>query len=230
MLPFYFLFILNIVKPVEILWFEDVNPFNEAVFGFPVIGKLSMRQMAILGIGALFSWIFYQASGNFASYIPIGITAFLALKKQKVRPLEMQLFAVLMFYFGGKKRSNVKKAKNITKLQLKKPGSSKLGFAKPFNPKMAIVGKEVNVREIYADPLRPIRLKVKLERIEGKSISNRQTRIVFDGNVVSTLSTDNNGELEVIIIPQTLGKKKLQIFAEGVEQPVFEEILAIKHL
>jgi hypothetical protein len=219
------------VKPVEILWFEDVNPFNEAVFGFPIIGKLSMRQMAILGIGALISWICYQASENFAALIPIGITAFLALKKQKVRPLEMQLFAVLMFYFGRKEKSSVKKAKNITKLQLKKkPGSSKLGFAEPFNPKMAIVGKEINVREIYADPLRPVRLKVKLERIEGKSISNRQTRIVFDGNVVSTLSTDNNGELEVIIIPQTLGKKKLQIFAEGMERPVFEEILSIKHL
>lgn len=220
------------MRPIEILWFEDVNPFNEAVFGFPVIGKLSMRQMAILGIGALLSWAFYQASGNFASLAPIAITAYLALKKQKVRTTEMQLFAVLMFYLGGNKKSNVKKAKRTTKLTplKKKQGSANLGFAESFNPKMDIIGKEINVREIYADPLKPVRLKIKLERIEGKSISNKQTKIVFDGNVVSTLSTDNNGELEVIIIPQTLGEKKLQIFAEGMELPVFEEILSIKHL
>lgn len=220
------------MKPIEILWFEDVNPFNEAVFGFPVIGKTSMRQIAILGIGVLFSWALYHASGNFASLILVGITAFLALKKQKVMSTEMHLFAVLMFYFGGKKKSNMKKTKYDAKFQplKKKRGISKLVLAESFNPKMDIVGKEINVREIYADPLRPVRLKIKLERIGGKLISNRQTKIVFDENIVCTLSTDNNGELEVIIIPQTLGKKKLQIFTEGMEQPVFEEILSIKHL
>lgn len=224
------------MKSIEILWFEDVNPFNEPVFGFPVIGKLSMRQMMILGIGALFSWVFYQTNENFVSIIPMGLTTFLALKKQKVRTTEMHLFAIVMFYFGRKKKNNMitikSNTKSTAKLQplKKKPRSSKLGFAESFNPKIDIVGKEINVREIYADPLRPIRLKIKLERIEGKSISNKQTKIVFDDNVVSALSTDNNGELEVIIIPQTLGDKKLQIFAEGMEQPVFEEILSIKHL
>ncbi len=220
------------MKSVEILWFEDINPFHESIFDFPVIGKLSMRQMMILGIGALFSWIFYQTSGNFISLTPIGITVFLTFKKQKVMSVEMHLFLVLLFYFSGKKKTNVKKIKYIAKLQSfnPKPISSNLGLAEPFNPKMNIVRKEINVREIYVDPLKPVRLKVKLERIEGKSISNRQTRIVYDGNVVSILSTDNNGELEMIIVPQTLGKKKIQIFVEGIEQPVFEEILFIKHI
>jgi hypothetical protein len=31
---------------------------------------------------------------------------------------------------------------------------------------MDVIGKEINMREIYADPLRPIRLKINLERIE----------------------------------------------------------------
>lgn len=220
------------MKSVEILWFEDINPFNESIFGFPVIGKLSMRQMMVLGIGALLSWIFYQVSENFISLIPIGVAMFLILKKQKIMPTEMHLFLVLIFYFSGKNKSNVKKTKYVTKLYSfnTKPINSNLGLAEPFNPKMDMVRKEINIREIYADPLKPIRLKVRLERIEGKLISNRQARIVYDGNVVSILSTDNNGELEVIIVPQTLGKKKIQIFVEGVDLPIFEEILFIKHL
>jgi hypothetical protein len=219
------------LKSVEILWFEDINPLHEAIFGFPVIGKLSMRQMMILGIGALVSWLFYQASGNFISLIPMGITMFLILKKQKIMSTEMHLFLILLFYFYGKKKSNVKKIKQAAKPHSfnVKPVSSHLGLAEPFNPKMNVVRKEINVREIYADPLKPVRLKVKLERIEGKLISNKQTRIVYDGKVVSILSTDNNGELEVIIVPQTLGKKTIQIFVEGMELPIFEEILFIKH-
>lgn len=220
------------MKPIDILWFEDVNPFNEPIFGFPIIGKLSMRQMTILGMGALFSWIFYQTNGNLISVIPLGLTVFLALKKQKVRSSEIQFSMLMLFYFANRKKSNMMKTKYGTKLfsHKRKVGSSNLGLAEPFNPKLDIIGNEINVRELYADPLRPIRLKIKLERIEGKSITNKQTRIVCDGNVVSTLSTDNNGELEAVIIPQTLGRKKIQIFAEGMTQPVFEEILSINPL
>lgn len=217
------------MKPIEILWFEDVNPFNESVFGFPIIGKLSMRQMVIFGTGALFSWMAYQANGGFISIIPLGFAAFLALKKQKVRSAEIQFFMLLLFFFSNQNKSNVIKTKCGAELRLnkKKTGSSNLGLAEPFNPKLDVVRNEINVREICADPLKPIRLKIKLERIEGKSITNKQTRIVCDGNVISTLSTDNNGELEAIIVPQTLGRKKIQIFAEGMTQPVFEEILSI---
>lgn len=190
-----------------------------------------MRQMMILGIGALFSWVFYQTNGNLISIIPLGFAAFLALKKQKVRSAEIQFF-MLLFYFFNRNKSNVMKTKCGVKLRLDKKttGSFNLGLAEPFNPKLDVVGSEINVREIYADPLKPIRLKIKLERIEGQSIANKQTKIVCDGNVVSTLSTDNNGELEAIIIPQTLGRKKVQIFAEGMEQAVFEEILSINSL
>ncbi|WP_179368129.1 hypothetical protein [Candidatus Nitrosotenuis sp. DW1] len=218
------------MKSVELLWFENISPFHESIFSFPIIGRLSMRQMMILGIGAFLSWMLYQTSGNFISLIPIGVTMFLTLKKQKVMSIEMHLFLVLLFYFSGKKKLSVKNINPVTIIRSfnTKSTNSNLGLAKPFKPKMNVIKKEIPIREIYADPLKPIRLKIKLERIEGKSISNKQTQIVYDGNMISLLSTDNNGELEVIIIPQTLGKKKIQIFMDGIEEPVFEEILFVK--
>lgn len=190
-----------------------------------------MRQMVILGMGALFSWMFYQTNGSFTSIAPLGFAAFLALKKQKVRSTEIQFFMLMSFYFFNRRKHDAIKTKCGSQLRpRKKTDRSSLGLAEPFNPKLDVVGNEINVREIYADPLKPIRLKIKLERIEGQSITNKQTKIVCDGNVVSTLSTDNNGELEAIIVPQTLGRKKIQIFAEGMEQPVFEEILSISSI
>lgn len=215
------------LRPVEILWFEDVNPFHEPVFEFPIIGKLSMRQMTIFGIGAMSTWGLYQTSGNIASIIPIVIAVFLAFKKQKVLSVELHFFTILMFYFSKKRTSKIAKISKSHSIRIKSK-SPNLGFPEPIDPRVVSVKKETPVREIYADPLRPIRLKIKLERVGGKVISNKQARIVFDNNVVSTLSTDNNGELEAIIIPQTLGDKKIQIFVENIMHPVFEEILSVK--
>lgn len=215
------------LRPVEILWFEDVNPFHEPIFEFPIIGKLSMRQMTIFGIGAMLTWGLYQTSGSIVSIIPMAIAIFLALKKQNVLSVELHIFTILMFYFSKKRKSKIVNASK-SRLLRKKLKSSNLGFPEPFNPRVVAVNKELPVREICADPLRPIRLKIKLERIRGKVISNKQARIVLDNNVVSMLSTDNNGELEAIIIPQTLGDKRIQIFVNDIAHPVFEEILSIK--
>ena len=203
-----------------------------------MIGKLSMRQMLILGLGAIISWSLYQSTGDFMSAIPAVIGAVFALKKQKVLPLESMLLSVLMFYAmngSGKKetRKNSKKtAKQKTlfsrKQKIKKHPSTKLKLADGFSSKFDVIGKEIRTREIYSDPLKPIRMKIKVQKTTGQVIANTRSKILFDGNVISTLSTDGNGELEVIIIPKTIGEKKLQVVSEGFEKPVFEEILSVK--
>ncbi|MBI1664006.1 MAG: hypothetical protein IS860_11115, partial [Nitrosopumilus sp.] len=72
------------MRPREVLWFEDVNPFNEPVFSFPFIGRLSMRQLAILGVGFMISYALFQSTGDVLAIAPALVTAFFALKKQNV--------------------------------------------------------------------------------------------------------------------------------------------------
>jgi hypothetical protein len=213
------------LRPIDLLWFEDVNPFNESVFEFPLVGKLSMRQMLILGLGVMISWSLYQSTGNYLSLVPILAAAYIALKKHKVRTTESQLLAILLFYAGLKARGRT----NTLKTKINAKSTTKLRLAEPFRPKLVGREKDINTREIYTDPLRPIRLKIHLQKIDGRVISNTETKIVFDGKVVSTLSTDNNGEVEAIVIPQTTGDKKLSIYAKGVELPVYKEIISVKY-
>jgi hypothetical protein len=215
------------VKPIDLLYFEDISPFHEAVFVFPIIGKLSMRQMSIIGFSAIVSWSIYQGTGNLLSMIPLCIGVYVGLKKFNVRPIEFQIISIIKFILFGKKTKKQNKLQKTSKFA--KQQSKKLGLSEAFQPKLEITGREIKVREVFTDPLKPIRLQVKLETPDKKPISNTQTRVEFDGNVVSTLATNNNGEIEVLIIPQTLGEKNLLIYAEGFEQPVFEEILSIKN-
>ncbi|MEM4378192.1 MAG: hypothetical protein QXX85_04310 [Candidatus Nitrosotenuis sp.] len=215
------------MKSIELLWFEDVNPFNEAVFAFPIVGKLSMRQMLVLGLGIITSWGIYQSTANYASLVPMFGCCYLAFKKQKVQSTESYIFAVLCFYLRSK--DNIAKKIIGKQILIQKNKSTKLAFAEPYRPKLEKTGKEIQIRQVFSDPLKPIRLKIRIQRTDNKPIANTEAKIVFDGKVVSTLSTDNNGELEAIVIPQTYGEKKLEIYAKGMEVPVYQEMMSIKH-
>lgn len=216
------------MKPIDLLYFEDISPFHEAVFVFPIIGKLSMRQISIIGFSAITSWGIYQGTGNMLSMIPLCIGCYVGLKKFNVRPIEFQIISIIKFVLLSKKTKKQKKKLQKTTMFAKQQ-SKKLGLSEAFQPKLEIVGREIKVREVFTDPLKPIRLQIKLETPDKRPISNTQTRVEFDDNVISTLATNNNGEIEVLIIPQTLGEKKLLIYAEGFEQPVFNEIFFIKN-
>jgi len=216
------------LRSIELLWFDDVSPFNESVFEFPVVGKLSMRQMLMLGLGMMLSWGIYQSTASYAALIPALVAAYVSLKKHKVMTIESQLFAILIFY-ARLKTGGAKKSPTSATSTAKTKAAGKLRLAEPFRPKLEPSKKTIPVREIYADPLRPIRLKIHLQKMDGQAICSTETKIVFDGKVVSTLSTDNNGEVELVVIPQTVGEKKLVIYAKGVELPVYQEIISVKY-
>lgn len=217
------------MKPIDLLYFEDISPFHEAVFIFPIIGRVSMRQMSIIGLSATISWIIYQGSGNYLSLVPLCFGGYIGLKKFNVKPIEFQIISVIKFFLLGKGSVQKRKTKKRTIAGLAKQESKRLGASTIFQPRLQVMDKKIKIRDVYADPLKPIRLQVKLETLDKRPISNTQTKVELDGNIISTLATNNNGEIEVLIVPQTIGAKRLLIFADGFEQPVFEEVLSIKN-
>lgn len=219
------------MRPREVLWFEDVSPFNEPVFSFPFVGRLSMRQLAVLGVGSMVSYPLFQSTGDVLSVVPALVTAFFALKKQNVLPTESLLFSVLMFYIrGGSTTVQTKRSWKIPKMHKEKKSiaeSAVLKVPKPFAPK--ITDKEIKARKLFvSDFTKPYRMKIRLEKSTGQAISNQMCKVKFDDNIISTLSTDANGELEVIIIPGSAGKKTLEVFSKGTTKPIFEETLEIE--
>ena len=191
-----------------------------------------MRQLAILGVGFMISYALFQSTGDVLSVVPGLVTAFFALKKQNVLPTESLLFSVLMFYIrGGSTASETKLTlKKIPKMHKEKKSiaeSTVLRIPKPFAPK--ITDKEIKTRKLFvSDYTKPYRMKIRLEKVTGQVIANQMCKVKFDGNIISTLSTDANGELEVIIIPGSAGKKTLQVFSKDTAKPIFEDILEIE--
>ena len=113
------------------------------------------------------------------------------------------------------------------KEKIKLAESTALRVPKPFAPK--VTDKEIKTRKLFvSDFAKPYRMKIRLEKITGQAISNQMCKVSFDGNIISTLSADANGELEVIIVPGSAGKKKLKVFSKGTTKPIFEETLKIE--
>ena len=217
------------MKARDVLYFDDISPFNEEVFGFPVLGKISLRQIGLIGFGAMVSWIIYTSTQSLAGLAPLGFFAFLAIRKYHVISTESQMVGIMKFLFGSKKQQKPTK-KKPSKFTLVKQGSKKLGVSSEFTPKLDVVGKEVPTRDIFTNPEHPVRLQVRLETPEGKPISKTKTQIEIDGKIIATMVSTINGEIEVVFVPGNVGEKRLVMYAEGFDLPVFENILNIKSL
>lgn len=212
------------MRQIELLYFEDLSPLHEAVFTFPIIGRISMRQMAIIGFAAIISWVVYQATESPLAAITLAAGGYVGFKKFNVKPPETQMISIIAFMIS--KRTSL--SKSVRRPTYYKNHSRKLAAPRLFEPRMQTVQKQLRIRDVFADPLKPLRLQIRLEMPDGIPISNTRTRVEFDGNVLSTLSTNNNGEIEVLIIPQTLGQKRLAVFVEDSQKPVFEEIISVR--
>lgn len=211
------------MRQIELLYFEELSPFHEQVFAFPALGRLSMRQLGIIGISIITSWSVYQATENPLSMILLVAGGYLGFRRFNVKPFESQFVSIIRFFLAYRPKAG----KDAASRRGQAEPSNKLAVTDAFDPNVKELGREVRIREIPVDPLKPIRLQIKLEAADKTPISNTKTRVEFDGDVVSTLSTNNNGEIEVLVIPRTLGHKRLTVFAEGHDDPVFEEILSI---
>ncbi|MDE1838747.1 MAG: hypothetical protein KGH87_02390 [Thaumarchaeota archaeon] len=213
------------MKHIEVLWFDDVSALNEPVLSFPVIGRISMRQFFILGVAAMVSYGLFSSYQTIFSIIPAGFGAFLALTKPKVTSSEQMLLSTILFFMGKRSSTKTGAAKKPTKKNKISTSSKKLGFADALvddtqEPEMRTI--------VVSDLAKPYRFKVKVVDRAGKILKAQKSKIYINGTYQDTLTTDINGELETIIIPQAIGLKKITISVDDQKEPVFSETIKIQ--
>lgn len=203
----------------EMLWFEDVSAINEPVLSFPVFGRISMKQFFILGIAGIISYGLFSATHGLESAIPISIGAFLTVVKPKIGSTEWMFLSIILFLFGrrvGQKRPfgiKIPKPRKLARIG-KKPSTS--NHAEPQNKIMP------------SDLSKPIRLRMRLADPSGKPISSKRKIAYLDSARIGILTTETNGDLEAVIVPQIPGQKSVTISVEVEGEPVLSEVIDIK--
>lgn len=228
-------------QSIDLLWFDDINPFNEQVFDFPILGRLSMRQMLLLGIGAIISYALYQSTSDVIySIIPASIMAFIALKKQKVLSTEQMLMSIILYamkgsFAYGENGSSIKSRAKILQLLFRTrrkekeirqgQDSGRLYLASEFSAQTGRKDKRIDVTA--RDLMKPVRIKMKLLLSSGEVLASKMAKVYLDDEYIASVSSDINGELEVLVIPKHEGERRFRVYAEGFTEPVLDELLFV---
>lgn len=208
------------MRTSEMLWFDDVSPMNEPVLFFPVIGRISMRQFAMLGTSALASYWAFSAGHSPLAAIPACIGAVLALVRPRAGSAEWMAFSALLFI--------------ARKLGSWRPGGAgrlrvgRLGIPRTGRPSGTVAASpECRTRTVVvSDPSRPIIFRVKI-KCGGSPVGCRSFKVGLGGAKTLSVSTDVNGSLEAVLIPETEGPKTISVEADG-GIPVLSETIDVR--
>ncbi|MEM2857172.1 MAG: hypothetical protein QW416_08740 [Candidatus Nitrosocaldaceae archaeon] len=93
------------IKPLEVIWFENISAFNEPVLGLGPI-RASMKQLLYTMLALALALSIMNIAKNLILAIPIaGFMLLLAYAKPYGQNMEVLLIDMVSFFFGGRKKS-----------------------------------------------------------------------------------------------------------------------------
>ena len=205
------------MRGTEMLWFDDISALNEPVLFFPVLGRISMKQFAILGISSLASYAIFSSGHSPLAAVPACVGAALALVRPRAGTAEWMAFAMLLFL-----------ARTLRLARPRIPWKGRAGLPRRARPAgTVVVSPGPRARTIVvADPSRPVIFRVRLEGGGGR-VGCRSFRIRLGGVPTESVSTDVNGTVEAVIVPSREGPVSISVEADG-GIPVLSETVEVR--
>ncbi len=227
---------------VEVLWFEDIEPLRQPVFDFPLLGRISMKQMGIVGSAlmiALISKDILIAMLTLAISLPIAMIRYRAVSMDELTyslilyVIRHKVKPVIEMFMDIAKASLLNKIMPITSL-IDRIGRERKMKSKSKRSKSKKADDEMNDNG-YADDdnilvfnFNPVRLRLRLLTKDGKAIANRLARIYVDDVMLTSITSDHNGELEVILTLKDSMKTLLSVYVDGYNRPLLERVILVR--
>jgi len=187
----------------QTLWFEDVSIVHQPVIDTP-LGRLSLRQMAGLGLSALLGYLASLLLADLIFKVAAGAIAFLPgaiIVMQPVRTVAPERYLLLMFGLG------------VLKPRRAKPGRAGKGKG---GVKAEPVKGEVKVMRVSATLEAPIKIVgVLRDPSTGELLAERGFDFLVDGEYHSSGVTDEEGFFTVFFAPKRYGVYRVEVRPEG---------------
>jgi len=190
----------------SVLWFDDIKLVNEGIFDTP-FGRISVRQLIILGFFGLIAWFVFSAvhpttgdivvSGLSAGAI-MAAGAIVASWRIKTVPIEKSILLALGI---GKKR-------------LKKKRAAPAKRAKPIEPPKPTPVKTSKMHGVVGEPMKIV--GVLRDPQTGIALAQRGFSVIVDGRLRYRDVTDEQGAFEVVYLPEHPGLVRIEVQPDGV--------------
>mgnify|MGYP000218509454 CR=1 FL=1 len=231
---------------MKILWFDDIEVWNQPVFDMPFIGRVSIRQMCIIGIALILT---FSSRDIFVTIISLSIALLFSMYRYRSLSLDELLYNLIIYmtiykiyplvryitlllydqlsYIQQSNMMNITIISNIKKNMLNR---YKQTYEKDnYN----------NKQEILIVNREPIRLKLRLVNKDGLALAGKLATIYLDDDHIASIVSDSKGEVETLISFKSDVHKvnhynakgdtrMLKVIVDG--RLVFTQVITIKYI
>lgn len=75
----------------------------------------------------------------------------------------------------------------------------------------------------------PVRLRLRLLTRDGRAVANRLARIYMDDALLTSITSDSNGELDVMLaLDDGVKEGTLRVYVDGYSRPLLEEQITVR--
>ncbi|MEM4339483.1 MAG: hypothetical protein QXE03_04640, partial [Candidatus Nitrosocaldus sp.] len=74
----------------------------------------------------------------------------------------------------------------------------------------------------------PVRLRLRLLTRDGRAVANRLARIYVDDIMLASITSDHNGELDVMLTLKDTMKTLLSVYVDGYSRPLLEKVIMVR--
>ncbi|MFN4337119.1 MAG: hypothetical protein ACK4FV_06025 [Candidatus Nitrosocaldus sp.] len=220
---------------VEVLWFDDIEPLRQPVFDFPLLGRISMKQMGIVGSALM---IALASKDILIAMLTIAIALPIAMIRYKAVSMDELIYSLILYVIRHRVRPlieifmDIAKASLLNKIMLITSLIDRIGIGRRSKSKKANVemnnGGYADDDNILVFNFNPVRLRLRLLTRDGKAIANRLARIYVDDVMLTSITSDHNGELDVILTLKDTMKTPLTVYVDGYNRPLFERVIVVR--
>lgn len=218
---------------VEVLWFEDIEPSRQPVFDFPLLGRISMKQMGIVGSALM---IALTSKDILIAMISLAIAFLIAMIRYRAVSMDELIYSLMLYVIRHKVKPLVETFMDIVKvllfnkIMLIASVIDRLGMGRSSrNAK----GGRNNDDYDYDDNMlvlnfNPVRLRLRLLTRDGRAVANRLARIYVDDIMLASITSDHNGELDVMLTLKDTMKTLLSVYVDGYSRPLLEKVIMVR--
>ncbi|MEM4285057.1 MAG: hypothetical protein QXS98_06160 [Candidatus Nitrosocaldus sp.] len=219
---------------VEVLWFEDIEPLKQPVFDFPLLGRISMKQMGIVGSSCIIALASRDVLIAIAS---LTIAIFVAMSRYRAVSIDELIYSILLYVFRHKVKPSIEIIfKYVKELSLNNYYSRmildmicyRIGwrwdrYAYSSNGR-GMRGSDDGIIILNSNT---VRLRLRLLTKDGRAVANRLARIYVDDDLLTNITSDDKGELDVILSLTSTKNGNLRVYIDGYSKPLLERVVTV---
>ncbi|MDW8000525.1 MAG: hypothetical protein RMJ59_03665 [Candidatus Nitrosocaldus sp.] len=219
---------------VEVLWFEDIEPLRQPVFDFPLLGRISMKQMCIIGSALIIS---LSSRDILVAMVSLTVALFIAMFRYRALGMDELIYSLLLYAMRYKVYPYVGRFVGIIASRLLDGRMPRViqglrvrvlnrGRGRDRRRMMVSIAGDGNV---IIPMHNPVRLRLRLLTRDGRAVANRLARIYMDDALLTSITSDSNGELDVMLaLDDGVKEGTLRVYVDGYSRPLLEEQITVR--